>query len=252
MLYNVKAIYKLLKAKTMKSNSIYKLFSRYILVILLILSSHSFAQEKMIDQSKTENKEIAFLLFDNYETLDVFGPVEIFGRLADKYTLKFYSLEGGLIKNTHKVSVMTEKLTAATKTPYMFLIPGGMGTRKEVDNEVLINLIKEISNSSDYVLTVCTGSALLAKSGLLDDKQATSNKRAFSWVVTNGPNVIWDKKARWKVDGKYYTSSGVSAGMDMALGFLADRHGVDFARNLALEIEYNWIEDKDNDTFKAK
>ena len=77
-------------------------------------------------------------------------------------------------------------------------------------------------------------------------------KRAFSWVASSRDKVIWDKDARWKVDGKYYTSSGVSAGMDMALGFVADRHGIDVVRNVASEIEYNWIEDKDHDTWKAK
>src|SRR6185436_14084398 len=103
-----------------------------------------------------------------------------------------------------------------------------------------------------YVLSVCTGSALLAKTGLLGGKKATSNKRVFSWVVTNGLNVLWDEKARWTVDGKYYTSSGVSAGIDMSLGFLADLQGIAFARQVALEMEYNWTEDKDNDTFKAQ
>lgn len=222
------------------------------LFMILMAWESAFAQEKLIDDSKSKNMEIAFLLFDNYETLDVFGPVEIFGRLVDRYTLKFYSLDGGLIKNKHGVSVMTEKLETAGKSPYMLLIPGGMGTRKEVDNKLLIQQIVETADASNYVLTVCTGSALLAKSGLLDGRQATSNKRAFSWVESTGPNVVWDKKARWKVDGKYYTSSGVSAGMDMALGFLADRHGIEFARNVAFEIEYNWIEDKDNDSFIAE
>ena len=132
------------------------------------------------------------------------------------------------------------------------LIPGGLGTRKEVNNLLLIEKIKELSEASKYVLTICTGSALLAKSGLLDGKKATTNKRAFSWVSSQGTHVEWDKKARWKVDGKYYTSSGVSAGMDMAFGFLADRHGTDFARKGAKEIEYNWVEDKDNDNFVAK
>lgn len=236
----------------MKSKLKLKILTPYIFVATFMLSANSFfAQKKMTSQSKTEKMEIAFLLFDNYETLDVFGPVEIFGRLVDKYSLKFYSLEGGIIENRHGVSVLTEKLEAEV-SPYMLFIPGGLGTRKEVDNQALINMIKEKANVSDYVFTVCTGSALLAKSGLLDEKEATSNKRAFSWVVTNGENVNWDAAARWKVDGKYYTSSGVSAGMDMALGFLADRHGIDFARNVAWEIEYNWIEDKDNDTFKAK
>ncbi len=167
------------------------------------------------------------------------------------YTIKYYSLNGGQIKNRHGVSILTDTLENINYGLEIFLIPGGPGTRKEVDNKLLIGKIKEISNFSKYVLTVCTGSALLARTGLLDHKNATSNKRSFTWVTTNGANVIWNKKARWAVDGKFYTSSGVSAGMDMALGFLSDRHGIEFARKAAFEIEYNWTEDKDNDTFKA-
>lgn len=223
-----------------------------ILIVVLLLSTSSYTQHTMTADAETQKKEIAFILFDNYETLDVFGPAEIFGRLVDTYSLKFYSLEGGVISNRHQVPIVTEKLSTANKTPYMILVPGGLGTRKEVANEMLIEQITALSNASDYVLTVCTGSALLAKTGLLDDKEATSNKRAFSWVVSTGPKVIWDSTARWKIDGKYYTSSGVSAGMDMSLGFLADKHGIDFARKVALEIEYHWVEDKDNDTFKAE
>ena len=222
------------------------------ILVVLILSSSVTAQENSSQMSSTEKEEIAFLLFDNYETLDVFGPAEIFGRLTDLYTLKFYSLEGGIVTNRHQVPIMTEKLADINKKPFAFLIPGGLGTRVEVNNDKLITSIKDISLTSTFVMTVCTGSALLAKTGLLDKRQATSNKRAFAWVVTNGPEVQWDKEARWKVDENYYTSSGVSAGMDMALGFLADRHGLDFARNVAWEIEYNWIEDKDNDTFTAE
>ena len=195
---------------------------------------------------------IAVLLFDDFETLDVYGPVEIFGRLVDLYTVKFYSLNGGLVKNRHGLSVLTEKLENINHDLEIFVVPGGLGTRKEVDNNLLIDKIKEISNDSKFVFTVCTGSALLARTGLLDYKRATSNKRAFAWVVSNGPNVKWDKKARWVVDGKFYTSSGVSAGMDMSLGFLADWHGIEFARRMAFEIEYNWVEDKDNDSFNAE
>lgn len=196
--------------------------------------------------------KVAVLLFEDFETLDVFGPVEIFGRLVDLYSVRFYSLNGGQIKNKHGVSILTEKLETINDNVDIFLIPGGFGTRKEVENKFLIDTIRQISTFSSFVLTVCTGSALLARTGLLDDREATSNKRAFAWVMTNGANVKWNKKARWTVDEKYYTSSGVSAGMDMALGFLADRHGIEFARKVAFEIEYNWIDDKDNDTFKVE
>ena len=192
---------------------------------------------------------VGVLLFDNFETLDVFGPVEILGRLKDLYSIRFYSLSGGLIGNSHGIFISTEKLEPEHHNPEIFIIPGGAGTRPGVNNQLLIDTIRKISVSSNYVLTICTGSALLAKTGLLDGRKATSNKRAFDWVLTNGKDVNWIKHARWVVDGKYYTSSGVSAGMDMALGFLADRHGLEFARKVAFEIEYNWTEESEDDNF---
>jgi putative intracellular protease/amidase len=193
--------------------------------------------------------KVGVLLFYDFETLDVFGPVEIFGRLKDYYQVSFYSLQGGMVNNLHGVSIATEELQNIIRGVDIFLIPGGFGTRKEVDNILLIDLIKQISEQSKYVLTVCTGTALLAKTGLLDGKKATSNKRALNWVMSQGPDVEWIKKARWVVDGKYYTSSGVSAGMDMVLGFLGDLHGIEFARDSAFFIEYNWQENKEEDNF---
>ena len=237
-------------------NAIIKLKKSKILFFAIVQAwvgtTYLNAQKLENNMEKEKPIEVAFIMFDDYETLDVFGPAEIFGRLVDKYSLKFYSLEGGVVTNRHKVPIMTEKFETMGNDPKIILVPGGMGTRKEVNNVELLQKIEELSQTSDYVLSVCTGSALLAKSGLLEGKKATSNKRAFSWVISQNTKVDWDKKARWKVDGKYYTSSGVSAGMDMALGFLADRHGIDFARKVAKEIEYNWIEDKDNDNFIAQ
>jgi putative intracellular protease/amidase len=194
---------------------------------------------------------IAVLLFEDFETLDAFGPVEIFGRLTDLYSIRCYSLAGGPITNQHGISINTNPIDNITSEVEVFIIPGGIGTRREVGNKALIDKLRTVSNNSKYVFTVCTGSALLAQTGLLDNRRATTNKRAFAWATTNGEKVAWDKKARWVVDGKFYTSSGVTAGTDMALGFLSDRNGANFARKVAQEIEYNWTEDKDNDTFTA-
>ena len=192
---------------------------------------------------------VAVLLFEDFETLDVFGPVEIFGRLKDHFKVEFYSLTGGIVKNSHGVAVDSGDINGIKNGTDIFLIPGGHGTRREVDNHVFIETIKQISQGSNFVLTVCTGSALLAKTGLLDGRQATSNKRALTWAMAQGPNVNWIKKARWTTDDKYYTSSGVSAGMDMTLGFLADLKGLEFARDVANQIEFTWQEDKHEDPF---
>ncbi len=193
--------------------------------------------------------KVVVILFNNFETLDVFGPVEILGRLPEYFEIEYYSLEGSFVKSTQGVSIQTHKLSSIYQSPDILLIPGGVGTREEVNNAALIERIKYLSVQSTYVLTVCTGSALLAKTKLLDGKTATSNKRAFEWVKSMNDKVKWKEKARWTVDGKYYTSSGISAGMDMTLGFINDILGRPFSERIAKEMEYNWNADPDNDIF---
>ncbi len=192
---------------------------------------------------------VAVLLFEDFETLDVFGPVEILVRLQQLYAIKFYSLGGGLVKNKHGVTIQTENISELKNGAGVFIIPGGYGTRIEVHNAPLIDIIRTVAQQSQFTHTVCTGSALLAKTGLLDGRKATSNKKAFDWVITQGPEVHWVRKARWTKDEQFYTSAGVSAGMDMTLGFLSDQHGIEFAKKTAFEIEYNWIEDMEEDDF---
>jgi transcriptional regulator GlxA family with amidase domain len=98
-------------------------------------------------------------------------------------------------------------------------------------------------------MTVCTGTSLLARTGLLDGRRATTNKLAFEWVKSQGPNVNWVKQARWVVDGKFVTSSGVSAGMDMALDVISRLHDEDTAQFVANVTEYEWHRDADWDPF---
>ncbi len=188
------------------------------------------------------------LLFDGFETLDAFGPVELLGRLSSHYSMVFYSLDGGAVESAHKVEVNTRPLSEMAPGGVL-LIPGGMGTRKLALNEVFLAELKRAAEQSAYILCVCTGSALLAASGLLDGRAATSNKRAFEWASSFGRGVKWQKSARWVVDGNIYTSSGVSAGMDMALGFVAAVNGLAVAEESARGAEYIWNSDKDNDPF---
>ncbi|MEN6462992.1 MAG: DJ-1/PfpI family protein [Syntrophomonas sp.] len=191
---------------------------------------------------------VSVILFDNFETLDVFGPVEVLGKLENYFTIEFYSEKGGLIRSSQNVRVETLPLSDI-KEAGVLMIPGGMGTRSEVHNKELIEYLKELSINAQYVLTVCTGSALLARTGLLKNLRATSNKIAFDWVVEQDREVHWIKSARWVNEDKYYTSSGVSAGIDMALGFVSDVIGTGAAEKIARGIEYMWNDDKDNDPF---
>lgn len=84
---------------------------------------------------------------------------------------------------------------------------------------------------------------------MLKGRKATSNKNFFSLAVQQDTSVDWQGKARWVEDGKYITSSGVSAGTDMALGLIASLYGKEQAALLAHSLEYEWNSDPTNDPF---
>jgi putative intracellular protease/amidase len=194
-------------------------------------------------------REVITLLYDNFETLDAFGPIEILGRLKEHFRIQLISQKGGIITSSQNVRIVTQSISEIYPANYILLIPGGIGVIELVKNKIFINSLKSLSQKAQYTLTVCTGSILFSKTGLLNGKKATSNKRLFPWAAKESPEVIWIKKARWTKDGNIYTSSGVSAGMDMTLGFVADRLGYDIAKQQSFEIEYDWKEDATWDPF---
>lgn len=187
------------------------------------------------------------LLFDQYEPLDAFGPIEILGRAG--HAIHLVSIQGGAVKDALGTEVVTEK---AQPLPGIWLIPGGQGTRPLSGDRGFLKALQECTAPASWILSVCTGSALLAAAGLLDGKRATSNKNAFRWVKSTGPRVLWQPCARWAADGKFYTASGVSAGIDMALGFVADREGKDAAQALAQHVEYVWNDHPEKDPFAVQ
>nr|WP_321350783.1 DJ-1/PfpI family protein [uncultured Methanoregula sp.] len=193
-------------------------------------------------------RDIITILYNGFETLDVFGPIEVFGRLPEKFNPLFFSLDGGIIRSSQNVPVMTRPLSGLRSSGYILFIPGGEGAREVVGNTEFISALRSLVPDAAFVLTVCTGSIILSRTGILDGRRATSNKRVFAWTRT-APSVNWIKRARWVKDGTIYTSSGVSAGTDMALGFIADQIGMAQAEQVAREIEYTWSNDSGNDPF---
>ncbi len=98
-------------------------------------------------------------------------------------------------------------------------------------------------------MSVCNGATILAASGLLDGRKATTNKAYWGLATGPGKNVDWVKQARWVDDGDVVTSSGVSAGMDMSLHVIARLYGDAIATRLANMTEYDWHRDPTWDPF---
>jgi transcriptional regulator GlxA family with amidase domain len=196
-------------------------------------------------------RTLAILIFDDFEALDVFGPVELFGMLEDAIAVRTLGTKAEPITCRQGPTVVADFDFEHCPDLDMLLVPGGLGTRRAVEDDLLLERLRRLAERTPLVMTVCTGSGLLARTGLLDGVRATSNKRAFAWARAQGPNVEWIERARWVRDGKFATSAGVSAGMDMSLAVIAELHGEDAAQRVAAAAEYEWHRDADWDPFAA-
>jgi transcriptional regulator GlxA family with amidase domain len=201
-------------------------------------------------------KTFGVMLFEGFELLDVFGPLEAFGMLANAGKCRVLTVaeRAGAVTSAQGPKVIadfgfTESGFSDCPRIDILLVPGGIGTRKEVTNHIALEWLIAHAQMAEIVASVCTGSAILAKAGLLDGRRATSNKRAFKWVTEQGPKVKWVHEARWVDDGKFSTSSGVSAGIDMALAIIARITDFKTAEEIAIAMEYEWHRDAGWDPF---
>ncbi len=203
-----------------------------------------------------ELKTFGVVLFEGFEVLDVFGPIEAFGILATQGKCRVLTVaeRAGAVTSAQGTKAIAD--FGFTESGFndcppidILLVPGGIGTRREVSNHTMLEWLIAHAQKAEIVASVCTGAALLAKAGLLDGLRATSNKRAFKWVIAQGPKVKWVHEARWVEDGKFATSSGVSAGIDMALAIIARITDLETAKQIAIQMEYEWHQDPGWDPF---
>jgi transcriptional regulator GlxA family with amidase domain len=203
-------------------------------------------------------QRVAVALFEGFTVLDVYGPVQAFascrvvqpdGKRRPFFEIFAMAAEAGRVKAGEGPASWAEWSFEKAPDYDILLIPGGFGTRAAVADQALVERITAASRRARVTTTVCTGSALLARTGLLDGRPATSNKIAWDWVTQQGPKVLWKRKARWVDDGNIVTSSGVSAGIDMALALIARLHGREMALTSARNMEYVWREGAEDDPF---
>ena len=197
---------------------------------------------------KKEN--IGIFIFDDVEILDFTGPYEVFSsfRLSKK---KYSKLRG--LPNPFNIFTIAEKKNIITTgglkiksdytlnnfpSPNILIIPGGIGTRKVIKNTSIIKWIFAHRNI-DTLASVCTGSLLLAKAKLLENKMATTHWGAYSLLKDISPKTKIVKNLRY-VHDVYFTSAGVSSGIDMCFAILELRFGKEIVKNTAKYIEYKY------------
>ncbi|MEM7269274.1 MAG: DJ-1/PfpI family protein [Pseudomonadota bacterium] len=194
-------------------------------------------------------RTIGALIFPDFELLDLYGPLEMFSMFPEEFEQRIVAQFSPDVPSSAGPRTAVDDQIQEHDDYDILLVPGGRGTRADVDNDVLIDWVKRAAAKAEIVASVCTGSALLAKAGLLDGRAATTNKRAFDWVAGFGPETDWRKSARWVEDGNIFTASGVSAGTDMSLAVIRRLLGDDAAEKACYWAEYTPNNDPDNDPF---
>jgi putative intracellular protease/amidase len=203
--------------------------------------------QKILPPKKTRFN-VGVILYEDFEVLDVYGPVEMWGNVPE-FDLFTIAENKGPIRSAQGFStIATYSFIDAPRIDIM-LVPGGRGTMVQLRNPQFLEFLQARHPETLWTTSVCTGSALLAKAGILNDLKATSNKTYFSLAKQQSSRVQWIDKARWVDDGKVFTSSGVSAGTDMSLALIAKMFGFERAEMLAKQLEYQWHTDKNNDPF---
>src|SRR5262245_53344242 len=197
-------------------------------------------------------KEVGILLFENIEVLDFCGPFEVFSltRLDEEKRREEPSpFQVFLVAETEQPIVATGGMRVLPDfdlddCPELDVLvdPGGLGTRKEMNNEPLLRWIADRSRQVEILTSVCTGAFLLGKAGLLDGKRATTHWRALEWMQELFPKTTVEKELHVVEEGSLFTSAGISAGIDMALNVVCHYYGETVARATARYMEYPYPE----------
>ena len=181
-------------------------------------------------------KTIGILLYDGYTTLDAMGPYQVLSELMGTKVF-FVAKQKGLIRNTTGMKVQVDRDFADTDSLDILVIPGGFKeTYLTAKDPQTLSWIRKIDRKSVYTTSVCTGAWILGATGLLAGKNATTHWYGKPGLRDMGIKV---QDKRWVQDGKYWTSAGVTAGMDMSLALINNIRGEQYTKAAMLDLEYD-------------
>jgi putative intracellular protease/amidase len=181
--------------------------------------------------------KIVIYLYNGVTMLDAIGPYEILRNLPDAEVLFVAEKPGEIKADSGMVFVNVKHGIQDIKHADILLIPGStIGFLAEMKNKNVLGWIEEVNEKTKWTVSVCTGSLILASAGLLSGKKATSHWKSINLL---GEYEAVPTRERIVEQGKYITSAGVSAGIDMAL-FLSNKiAGEDMAKAIQLIVEYD-------------
>lgn len=197
-------------------------------------------------------KSVAIVLFDQVEVLDFAGPFEVFSitgrrQLGEPFEV-FTVAETSPIAARNRLMVTPTYTFGDCPPSDLILVPGGggyhpdgtpFGSRKEMNNPIMLDWVRQRAQQAELVLSVCTGALILGKVSLLDNLEATTHFLAMDALQSVSPAIRVAPDKRWTDNGRVITSAGVSAGIDMSLHVVARLQGDDVAAEAARYMQYD-------------
>jgi putative intracellular protease/amidase len=180
--------------------------------------------------------QIVIPLFDRFAPLDAVGPYQVLVHLPGATVIFAAEQCGGVSDSPGTFALQAQASFADVPHPDVIVVPGGSGEARQLRPGPLLDWLLEADKTSTWTTSVCTGSLILARAGLLAGREATSNWQALEELERLGVKAL---RERYVFDGKYVTAAGVSAGIDMALALAARIAGDDVAMAIQLGIEYD-------------
>jgi transcriptional regulator GlxA family with amidase domain len=199
-----------------------------------------------------DKRNVGILIFDGVEVLDFAGPYEVFSRTRlvpgpesrrsdDSAPFRVFTVARTrqAVRATGGLGVLPDHDFADAPPIDLLVVPGGFGTRPLLEDADTLEWIRRRSSAARQVVSVCTGSLLLAKAGLLAGRRATTHFNALDLLGSLDPTVTVERGVRFVEDG-IVTSAGVAAGIDMSFHVVAKLCGRAVAEETARYIEYPW------------
>jgi transcriptional regulator GlxA family with amidase domain len=198
-------------------------------------------------------KLVGIVIFPEVEVLDFCGPYEVFTatRLNEDrrreepspFQVRLVAERGDPVTAAGGLRVIPDCTFNDCPPLEVLVVPGGWGTRRQIQNEILIDWIAQRGRQVETLAGVCTGAMLLGQAGLLDGRRATTHWRSLNWMRESFPAVTVEEHLHVVEDGHILTSAGIAAGIDLALKVVARYHGEAIARTTARHMEYRFPED---------
>ncbi|KAJ6786984.1 hypothetical protein PWT90_04117 [Aphanocladium album] len=210
-------------------------------------------------------KNFGFVLYDSFDVLDIAGSIEPLYLLSARHQLNLSLIakdmqavymrpatnESNPAHSYFQLSVNpTHTFANPPQDLDVLFVPGGGGERLG-NITAAVDFVRTTYPKVKYLITVCTGAGVAARAGVLDGKRATTNKASWSQITPLGKGVQWTSPARWVVDGNIWTSSGVTAGIDLMFAFIEKFYGKDIAQRIQAVTEHKRTFDPCDDPFGA-